>query len=160
MDKKLKKKIAVFIILTLLLIALDQISKQIVISNYSEPYGNDFMSFTLTENTGMFLGLNEGNVRNMIITIVILLLILHFIIKQNEMIDRMALIGVSLINAGALSQLIDRFARHHIIDFIKIWKFPIFNIADCIIVIGWLLFVISIIRTGLMDRGGNVDNKE
>jgi len=160
MDKGLKKKIAIFIIITILLIALDQITKQIVVSNYSEPYGNSFMSFTLTENTGMFLGLNEGNTRNIIITIVILCLILHFIIKQNEMIDKVALVGVSLINAGALSQLIDRFIRHHIVDFIKIWKFPIFNIADCIIVIGWILFIVSVFRTALIDRSEHVDNKE
>jgi signal peptidase II len=45
-------------------------------------------------------------------------------------------LGVTLIVGGALSNIIGRFVDGVIIDYIKIWLFPSFNIADLAIVVG------------------------
>ncbi len=48
-----------------------------------------------------------------------------------------------LVLAGAVSNLIDRLYYHGVIDFISLsynsWSFPVFNIADCYIVVGVLI---------------------
>jgi len=45
-----------------------------------------------------------------------------------------------LVLAGALSNLIDRLVLGCVIDYISIWKFPIFNLADFFISFGFIAF--------------------
>lgn len=56
----------------------------------------------------------------------------------------------ALILAGGMSNVIDRIVYHGVIDFILIywqdWSFPIFNVADCAIVLGVLIIMIDIMR--------------
>jgi signal peptidase II len=58
--------------------------------------------------------------------------------------DNHCIIGELLVISGGISNLIDRCLYEGVIDFILIswddWSFPIFNIADCAIVLG--VFVI------------------
>ena len=62
-------------------------------------------------------------------------------------------ISLCLILGGAFGNLIDRFVRGGIIDFIRIYKFPIFNIADIFIVSGWILVVMFLIIFSGKNRG-------
>ncbi|MEA3355863.1 MAG: signal peptidase II [Candidatus Bipolaricaulota bacterium] len=55
-------------------------------------------------------------------------------------------VGVSLLLGGAVGNLIDRLLFGYVIDFILVYRFPVFNLADACIVIGvglillrWLL---------------------
>ena len=62
------------------------------------------------------------------------------------------LIPLSLILAGALGNLQDRWSRGYVIDFVHVhwrdqWSFPVFNVADSLITIGAaLLFIEFFIR--------------
>jgi signal peptidase II len=52
--------------------------------------------------------------------------------------------GLSLIAAGALGNLIDRFARGYVVDFVHLHHYPVFNVADVSIALGVaLLFLAS-----------------
>jgi lipoprotein signal peptidase len=73
--------------------------------------------------------------------------------KQSELIDFKTNISLCLILGGAFGNLIDRFVRGGIIDFIRIYKFPIFNIADIFIVSGWILVVMFLIIFSGKNRG-------
>jgi signal peptidase II len=57
-------------------------------------------------------------------------------------------IGLSLVIAGALGNLIDRVLLGYVIDFIQLhaagWYWPAFNIADSAICIGGLLLVLTL----------------
>lgn len=132
--------------ITILLILLDQMSKVVIQYYYNEPIGNDIIGITLIENTGMAFGFNSGNSKNIVLTLLILFIIVNFIRNQKDRIDKKTAIAISLILAGGVSNLIDRIARGGILDFIKIKHFAIFNIADCYIVIGWILLVIFLIK--------------
>jgi signal peptidase II len=53
------------------------------------------------------------------------------------------LFAISLVIAGALSNLIDRFTLGFVVDYVNIHIWPIFNLADCLIVVGVLVYIIS-----------------
>lgn len=143
-----KKKIFFICLLIISLILIDQITKCIVVNNFVEKVGTFVASINLNINTGMALGLNEGNTKNIIITIIILILIINFAVKQKDKIDRKTAIALCLITAGGISNLIDRFIYKGIVDFIDLYGFPIFNIADVYIVIGWMLLIICVFKYG------------
>lgn len=140
------KIIKLIIILTIALIAIDQISKVIVKYNYQVPIEKGFIEINVVENTGIAFGINSGNTKNMVLTSIILLIILNFVKNQIELIDKKNAIAISFILAGGISNLIDRIIRNGVMDFIKIKHFSIFNIADCYIVIGWILLILFLIK--------------
>ena len=51
-----------------------------------------------------------------------------------------------LIGAGAVGNSIDRIWHHYVIDFLyfSLIDFPVFNLADCYVVIGVILFMIAL----------------
>ncbi len=63
--------------------------------------------------------------------------------------DRLTLVSLSLILAGALGNLIDRILRGYVIDFLDFyvskWHWPSFNLADASITIGALLLVFALL---------------
>ena len=68
---------------------------------------------------------------------------------QKDRIEKKTMIVLELIIAGGVSNLIDRLFRGFVVDYIDInqlMSFPIFNLADLCISIGWIILVISIIR--------------
>ena len=143
-----RKKIVFICLLIISLILIDQITKCIVVNNFVEKVGTFVASINLNINTGMALGLNEGNTKNIIITIIILILIINFAVKQKDKIDKKTAIALCLITAGGVSNLIDRFIYKGIVDFIDLYGFPIFNIADVYIVIGCMLLIICVFKYG------------
>ena len=143
------KKILFIIIVAILLI--DQITKVIVLNviSNSKIIIPKLLEIEIIKNIGIAFGLNNGNLKNIFITIIILTMIINFIIKQNKNIDRNTMIALSLILGGGISNLIDRIFRGGVIDFIKVSTFPIFNIADISIVIGWILLIICVFKFGV-----------
>jgi signal peptidase II len=47
---------------------------------------------------------------------------------------------------GALSNLLDRAILGYVVDYVNIFFWPIFNLADCLIVAGVLLYLFGEIR--------------
>lgn len=139
------KTVKLIVIITIVLIIIDQVSK-VLVSNYlKEPIGNDNFKLEIYYNSGMALGLNEGNVKNIVISIFVLAIVISFIKNQIERIDTKTAIAISMIIGGAFGNLIDRFFRGSVLDFIKISIFPVFNLADCFVVVGWILIVVFLI---------------
>lgn len=134
------------IIIILLLAIIDQGSKFLVIKYFSDFTSTSIVRIELVKNTGMAFGFNDGNTRNIVLSIIVLLIVLNFMKSQKELIDNKTYIALFVIIAGGLSNLIDRIFRQGIIDFIKIYTFPNFNLADIYIVIGWILIVIFLVR--------------
>ena len=57
--------------------------------------------------------------------------------------DLKSLFAISMVIVGALSNLIDRFALGFVVDYINIFIWPIFNLADCLIVAGIGIYLLS-----------------
>lgn len=133
------------LIIVITLIVIDQVSKILVSNFLKEPVGNEFVGLEIVTNTGMALGFNEGNIKNILLTIFVLLIIIRFVKNQIERIDTKTMVSISLVLAGGIGNLIDRFFRGGVLDFIKLYKLPIFNLSDVFVVLGWILLVIFII---------------
>ena len=56
-------------------------------------------------------------------------------------------ICITLITAGAAGNLIDRVVQGYVVDFLYfiLIDFPIFNVADCYVVIACILFIVLIL---------------
>ena len=90
---------------------------------------------TLVKNTGIGFGLlKESNTLLIFITLLIVGLLIYYFKYLSE--NKHSNIALSLITAGAFSNLIDRIFLHHIIDFIDFRIWPVFNLADAFITVG------------------------
>lgn len=60
--------------------------------------------------------------------------------------------GYALILGGAAGNLVDRAARGHVVDFVHVHGWPIFNVADVAIAAGALLVLAASVRSEIRDR--------
>lgn len=139
------KIVKIIVIIVAIIIIIDQTSKILVSNLLSETIGNDFFKLEIISNTGMAFGFNDGNIKNILISIFVLAIVISFIRNQLERIDKKTGIAIAVAIGGAISNLIDRIFRGGVLDFIKIYKIPNFNLADLFIVVGWILIIIFLI---------------
>lgn len=149
-----KKKIRNLVIISTSIIIIDQIIKIIIgqLIKDSIKIIPRILEIEVIKNTGFAFGLNSGNIKNIMITIIVLILIINFIKNQFKLIDNKTMFSLSLMLGGGVSNLIDRFIRGGVFDFIKISTFPIFNLADITVVVGWILLVINIIKFSFYEN--------
>lgn len=132
------------IIMAIILLVVDQITKVIIIkNNINITLIPNILTIHTVKNTGGAFGVGEGNTVMFIITnLVVLGLIIRFIYLQKDFMDKATLYTLFVILAGGFGNLIDRIFKGYVIDFINIFpsiNFPKFNLADVYITIGWIV---------------------
>ncbi len=133
------KKIA---IISTALLVIDQLTK--FLSYKFINTGNSFIQISTTKNEGLALGINSNNGVNIAIVLVVFALIFNFVYNQKDKLVGRTIWAVSLVISGGLGNFIDRIFKGGVVDFIKIGNFPIFNLADCFLVVGWLLLIFDL----------------
>lgn len=75
---------------------------------------------------------------------------------------KLEIVSVAMIIAGGVGNLIDRVRMHEVIDYIKFEpiNFPIFNFADICIVIGAVLFCLSIVIADIKKSRSDKSDKK
>lgn len=145
-----KKQFIIVIITIIIMVLLDQIVKLYMINqNEKRVVIEGILQLNYNENTGIAFGMAKNNLLGVITTdILVIVIISQFLIKQIENMKVMTKFSLILILIGGISNLIDRIVRKKVIDYIDISlivpNFPIFNLADIFIVIGFIIFVISV----------------
>ncbi|TNL99463.1 signal peptidase II [Corynebacterium tapiri] len=133
--------------------AIDQATKQYMLSTLVEgvarPVIGDWFRFLLIFNPGAAFGLGQNN--TWLFTTIQLGFVIAACIASWFMRDRFSGVGLAFIGGGALGNLIDRLFREpgfwfgHVVDFISVGNFAIFNLADAAINVGVVLFIIAIV---------------
>ena len=150
------KKVYIIAIITFL---IDFASKLLITNllelNSGKVVIKNFFSITYIGNTGGAWGiLSNSTLLLVAITIVFLGLFIYFLEKNKTSSFEKICYGLML--GGILGNLVDRSLRGYVVDFLNFkifgYDYPVFNLADCFILIGLFLMIIYYIRAGFNER--------
>jgi len=158
---------AVLPVVAVLTLAVDQISKYLVLTNLKpgeswNPIASlkDWVSITYVTNTGAAFGLLPE--RSLVFIVIAIIVVIAILIYHRHLPKDQWLIKISLgLQLGGASgnlvdrlrslliaegSLIERFRHAHVVDFLdfKIW--PVFNLADSAIVLGVAILAYYLLR--------------
>lgn len=144
---------AIMMIATAILIVADQLTKMWAVTQLHNVERvisviDGVFEFRYAENPGVAFSMLEGQRWIFIpVTLVIGGIILAMMLRSP--LRRYPLFNITcvLILSGAIGNLIDRIAYGYVIDFLyfRLIDFPIFNFADCCVVIGAILLFVFVI---------------
>jgi signal peptidase II len=152
-----RKKTALYLGLTLGLIAIDQLTKYIVersLRLYDPvPVIGDFFRLTYIFNRGAAFGIHLGEWSRVAFSIlpVAAAVLLYMMYRQTPWRDKTRLISIALVTGGAIGNLIDRIrSSRGVVDFFDFGfgtaRWPVFNVADIGVTVGALLLAVSLWR--------------
>ena len=152
-------------ILILALIGIDQLTKWLVRTSLSSSRSIEiiggFFNLTYVENRGAAFGLLQNmKVFFVLVALIVAIVGLVYIHKSKSRdrsrtgkdfrIARINRLAVSSIIGGAIGNLIDRLWLGYVVDFFDfrfIWSY-VFNFADILVVVGTVVFCISMFMLG------------
>ena len=139
-----------FLSCSIFIIIIDQFTKYLMFYNYKTVIKKDFLLFKLDflKNYGAAFNIFSGNrIFLSSISIIFSILLTYLILRKNTF-NSYDLYSYSFILGGTIGNGIDRIFRGFVIDFINlnIINFPVFNIADISINIGFIFLLYSIFK--------------
>ena len=139
-----------FLSISFFIILFDQFTKYLMFYNYKVLLNKDFLLFRLdfVKNYGAAFNLLSGNRIFLSFISIIFSLLLTFLILRKNTSKAIDLYSYSFILGGTIGNGIDRILNGFVIDFINlnIINFPVFNIADISINIGFIFLLYSIFK--------------
>ena len=142
-----------FLIIAAFVVALDQISKLWVRSNFelfqTVPI-TDCLSLTYVRNTGSAFGLFANQAFLLILVAIVGLVAILLLYRYLSKSSILSISALGLIFGGAIGNLIDRLRFGYVTDFVdvRLWHdfhWPAFNVADSAITVGSIVLVIFIV---------------
>lgn len=135
------------------LIILDQVTKWLAIVRLKDqpPFviWNGVFKLEYLENRGAAFGLMQNQQVLFSIGAILIVCVVAFVYGNMPHNSRFYLLRICsvLICAGAVGNLIDRIRLNYVVDFFyfELINFPIFNVADCYVVVACILFAYSIL---------------
>ncbi len=143
-------RLRTLLIIAAVLFCLDLLTKTIAVATL-EPGDpvylvGDFARFTLVRNPGAAFSMATG--MTWLLTLVAAAVVIGVIRIGRTLRSLWWAIGLGMVLGGALGNLIDRLFRApgplqgHVVDFVAIGWWPVFNVADSAIVCGAILLVV------------------
>jgi signal peptidase II len=97
-------------------------------------------------NQGVIFGWVQNQLVGYILLAFGILLLIYVIIQQQKQ-GMMNYLAITLIASGAAANLVDRLRFGYVVDYIHFFNLNVFNLADIYIFIGILLYAFVIFRT-------------
>jgi signal peptidase II len=140
------------IILIILIIGLDQLTKFILNNNLilNSPYPviKGFFYLTLVHNKGAAFGILKNQILLFILSSIFAIILIYFNLKKSRNKNKLSLndLALGLILSGAVGNLIDRLFLGYVVDFLDFRVWPVFNVADSAITVGAVLLGWSLLK--------------
>ena len=151
-----KKRIIVFALFVLLLVFVDQFTKQAIIQNIPQNSGfvavSGMLDIVHVRNPGAAFGLFSESISTwksffFIGVSILALLFIFAVVLVSPKMSSWTLGGLICFFSGALGNLIDRLRFNEVVDFLYLhigqYYWPAFNVADAALCIGAVLFLIG-----------------
>jgi len=139
-----------FLFISIFIILIDQFTKYLVIYKHKTFINKDFLLFRLeyVKNYGAAFNLFSGSrIFLSFISIIFSILLIYLILRKNNL-NILDLYSYSFILGGTVGNGVDRILKGFVIDFIdlNIINFPVFNIADISINIGFIFLLYKLFK--------------
>ena len=149
MIKKIQTKLY-FLSLSIFIVLIDQFTKYLMFYNKKLFINKDFILFKLdfVKNYGAAFNIFSGSrIFLSLISILFSIILIYLIFRKNTL-NSFDLYSYSFILGGTIGNGIDRIYKGFVVDFINlnIINFPVFNIADISINIGFIFLLYNIFK--------------
>jgi len=106
-----------------------------------------FFNIVKVRNFGSALGVFKNHPYFILISAALIICLLISIVFIKKVKSKALLLSISFIAGGGIGNLIDRLSVGYVTDYIKINFFPpAFNLSDCFICMGVMLFIIYALK--------------
>ena len=157
--------LAIYLIISALIVGVDQWVKYLTVSNLSLGETKEFVSgifsFTYIRNTGAAWSLLEGKMWFFYSITIIIVAIVIYVLAKNIHGSKWFVSGLTLVLAGAIGNFVDRLRLGYVVDMFQtdFINFPIFNVADVSLVIGVIcIFIYLILEEKAVKEAKNGKN--
>ncbi|MBS3787968.1 signal peptidase II [Candidatus Bipolaricaulota bacterium] len=137
-----------YVLIALIVFGLDRISKFLAAIGYQggHPvfFRNGFFSLRYVKNSGGAFGLFPRKGYLFLLVTMIAVGLLVYLLFFSGLQQTVTKVGLAFLLGGSLGNLMDRILSGAVIDFIQVWRAPIFNLADVAIVTGAGLVVLML----------------
>ena len=149
MNNKIPTKIY-FLSLSIFIVLIDQFTKYLMFYNNKLFINKDFLLFKLdfVKNYGAAFNIFSGSRIFLSIISILFSILLIFLLFRKNTLNSFDLYSYSFILGGTIGNGVDRIYKGFVIDFINlnIINFPVFNIADISINIGFIFLLYNIFK--------------
>lgn len=161
---RLKNKSVIFnyisaMLCGILVLILDQLTKYAVMNSFelgeSREFLNGFIDLVYIHNRGAAWGMLSGKTYVLLAISIVLMAVCVVVLFRFANKNKLIFWALTFVVSGGIGNLIDRIFRNgNVVDFLhfEFWPdFPVFNIADCSIVLGAGLLILYFILDAVKD---------
>lgn len=146
---KPQRRIKLLLIVAAVVLVLDVVTKVLAVRLLQPgkpvPIIGDTVTWTLVRNSGAAFSFATGY--TWVLTLIAISVVVGILLIGRRLVSTWWAIGLGMILGGALGNLVDRFfrgpgpLRGHVVDFLSVGWWPVFNVADPSVVGGAILLV-------------------
>ena len=147
------------VVVAVAVLAVDQLTKWYIAANFTLATSQEFIpgliDITYIHNDGGAWGMLGGYTWILLsVTIIIMLVCITLLLKYGSR-DKLMFWAITLVLSGGVGNMIDRIFRDgNVVDFLHFAfmpDFPVFNVADCAIVVGAGLLLLYYIMSTVKE---------
>ncbi|MFC1599396.1 signal peptidase II [Patescibacteria group bacterium] len=144
MNKQFIKFVGLFVVSALVVFLLDRAIKEVVMRFLEQDIVliENFARITYSENSGVAFGLQIPFFVQLFLVPALLVGGFYLVTQHLKLDSIFVQIVIGAVVGGAISNYVDRILHSYVIDYLAIWIWPVFNLADIAITVGILLIVL------------------